>query len=189
MNESNQSDVTQLLVNWSRGDKEALDSLFPLVYEELRRLARNYLRRERPDHTLQPTALVNEAFMRMVDQQHVNWQNRTHFFAIAANMMRRILINHAEAHNAAKRGGSDRKVMLDEAMNVFAERDIDLLALDEALTRLGEFDKVQARIVELRFFGGLTNEEVAEVTDVSLATVKREWAMAKTWLLRELTRK
>lgn len=183
------SDVTKLLIEWSDGDKDALDSLFPLVYDELRKMARQYLRRERDDHTLQPTALVNEAFMRLVDQQHVNWQNRAHFFAIAANMMRRILINHAEAHRAAKRGGSERKVTLDEAMSVFAERDIDLLALDEALTRLSEFDKEQSRIVELRFFGGLTNEEVAEVTNVSLATVKREWATAKTWLLKELTRR
>jgi len=160
----------------------------PLVYDELRRIARRFLRRENVGHTLQPTALVHEAFIRLTEQQNVSWQNRAHFFAIAAKMMRRILVNHAEAKHAAKRGGADaQKVELDEALAVFKERNLDLLALDEALEKLGEFDERLCQIVEMKFFGGLTNEEVAEVLDISLASVKREWSTAKTWLLRELS--
>jgi RNA polymerase sigma-70 factor, ECF subfamily len=179
-------DVTTLLGELSEGKREALDELMPLVYAELRRMARRYLRRERPDHTLQATALVNEAYVRLVGQREVDWQNREHFFGIAAQMMRRILVNHAEAKHAEKRGGHDRKVSLDEALEFFAQREIDLIELDDALERLSARDIVQSRIVELKFFMGLTIEEIAEVTKTSPATVKREWNMAKTWLYSQL---
>jgi RNA polymerase sigma-70 factor, ECF subfamily len=180
--------ITQLLLDSKQGDKLALDELMPLVYGELRRLAESYLQRERPDHTLQATALVHEAYMRLVDQQAVNWRNRAQFFGLAATMMRRILINHAEARNAARRGGHQQKLALDDAISFFEAENVDLLDLDEALTRLTEMDQRQAQIVELRFFGGLTTDEVAEVLEVSPATVKREWLMAKTWLFRELSK-
>jgi RNA polymerase sigma factor (TIGR02999 family) len=180
--------VTQLLVEWSRGNQAALDELFPIVYEELRRLARAYLRHEAPGHTLQPTALVHEAYLRLVDQQSVNWQNRAQFFGLSAQMMRRILVNHAVSRRAAKRGGDARKVPLDEALDFFAERSVDLVALDQALKTLAAFDPRQSQIVELRFFGGLTIEETADVTGVSPATVKREWTAARLWLLREMAR-
>lgn len=182
------SSVTQLLAEWSAGNQAVLDRLFPLVYDELRRTARNYLRRENPGHAFQPTALVHEAFLRLTDQQHVEWQNRAHFFAIAAKMMRRVLVNHAESKHAEKRGGSQaQKVELDDALAFCEQRNIDLLALDEALNKLGNLDEQLCQIVEMKFFGGLTNEEAAEVLNLSLATVKREWATAKTWLLRELS--
>ena len=189
MNDKPQSEtITQLLTKWSDGDSKAWDELTPQVYDELRRIARNFLRRENVGHTLQPTALVNEAFIRLTEQQHVTWQNRAHFFAIAAKMMRRILVNHAEMKHAEKRGGREaQKVELDEALAFCEQRNIDLLALDEALKKLGEFDAQLCQIVEMKFFGGLTNEEVAEVLNISLATVKREWSTAKTWLLRELS--
>ena len=180
--------VTQLLVEWGRGNQAALDALFPIVYDELRRLARGYLRRESPAHTLQPTALVHEAYLRLVDQNSVAWQNRAQFFGLAAQMMRRILVNHALSRQAAKRGGDARRVPLDEAIEFFDARSLDLIALDEALKALHAFDPRQARIEELRFFGGLTIEETAEVTGVSPATVKREWTSAKLWLLREMAR-
>jgi RNA polymerase sigma factor (TIGR02999 family) len=179
-------DITQLLIAWNSGDRTARDELMPLVYDELRRLARAYLRRERPNHTLQPTALVHEAYLRLVDQSQVNWQNRSHFFGIAARLMRQILINHAEARHAAKRGGSAERLSL-SAVDRFADKqEIDMIALNEALKNLECVDPIQCHIVELRFFGGLTIEEVAEVTGVSPATVKREWSTARAWLRREL---
>ena len=180
--------LTQLLVAWSDGDREALDKLTPLVYEELRRLARRDMRRERPDHTLQTTALVNEAYLRLVDQRSVRWRGRTHFFAIAARLMRRVLIDHARANRRDKRGGGAVKVALDEATTAGRERAVELLALDEALTALGEIDERKSRIVELRFFGGLSVEEIAEVVGVSPDTVTREWRRARAWLHHEIQR-
>ncbi len=181
-----QHGVTQLLVAWSEGDKAALDELMPAVYDELRRLAQNYLSRERPGHTLQTTALVHEAYLRLVDQRSVNWQNRAQFFGIAAQMMRRILINHAKDRQAKKRQGYATKVSLDDAVSFFEKREVDLMALDEALNGLAALDPQQTQIVELRFFGGLTIEEVSEVLSISPATTKREWDSAKLWLRRQL---
>ena len=180
-------DVTQLLVSWSEGDPKALEALTPLVYDELRTLAGRYLRRERPDHTLQSTALVHEAYLRMVDQRQVRWQNRAHFFGVAAQIIRRILVDHARSHKAEKRGADAVKLSLDEAMAVPEERQVDLVALDDSLNSLASFDVQQGRIVELRFFGGLSIEETAAVLGVSPATVKRDWAMAKAWLYREIS--
>jgi len=185
---SSRSEVTQLLQQWTDGRQDALDRLLPQVYAELRRLASSYLRRERPNHTLQATALVHEAFLKLIDQRAVRWQNRAHFFGIAAQAMRRILVDHARAHAAGKRGAGDRQVSLDEALVVTAAPDVDLLALDEVLTRLATIDPQQSRVVELRFFGGLTMEETAEVMDISPATVGREWTLAKAWLYAELQR-
>ncbi len=177
-----------MLLAWNRGDQDARDRLMPFVYNELRRVARGYLRRERPDHTLQPTALVNEAYLRLIDQSQVNWQNRAHFFGIAARLMRQILINHAEARRAAKRGGEAERVSLNDADHFVVEHDVDLIALDEALKNLERLDPPQSRIVELRYFSGLTIEEIAEVMGISPATVKREWSTARAWLRRELSR-
>jgi RNA polymerase sigma factor (TIGR02999 family) len=189
MKESPPKDVTQMLVDCTRGHKEALDQLMPLVYEELHRLATRYLRRERPDHTLQPTALVHESYLRLIDQGRVNWQNRAHFVGIAATMMRRVLINHALSHRAGKRGGG-YTLSLDAAVDWAHEPEagstIDLLALDEALGRLAAMDYQQSRIVELRFFGALTVEETAEVLGISPVSVHRDWRMAKAWLHREI---
>ena len=168
-------------------DKEALDKLMPVVYDELRRQAARYLRREKAGHTLQTTALIHEAYVRLVDQHNVQWQNRAHFFGIAAQMMRRILVDHARGKRRAKRGGSDVKVSLADATMPVEERDLDVVALDEALTRLAEIDEQQSRVVELRFFSGLTVEETAEVMGISPATVKRDWSMAKAWLHREIS--
>ena len=182
------AEVTQLLQQWSNGQEQALDRLMPQIHDELRKLAASYLRRERPDHTLQPTALVNEAFLKLVDQRAAKWQNRAHFFGIAAQAMRRILVDHARAHSSGKRGGAFRKVPLDDANLVGSTTDVDLLALDEALTRLAVMDPQQSRVVELRFFGGLTMEETAEVMRISPATIGREWRMAKAWLSAELSR-
>lgn len=181
-------DVTQLLVNWSNGDKEALEDLTPLVYAELRRLANRYLRRERPDHTLQSTALVHEAYLRLIDSNNVQWQNRAHFFAVSAQLIRHILIDHARARQAEKRGSGGLKLSLDEAIATPGEKDMDLVALDDALKDLAKIDPEQSRIVELRFFAGLSIEETAEVVGVSPATVKREWTTAKAWLAREISR-
>jgi len=181
-------EVTQLLIRWSNGHREALTELTPLVYSELRRLANHYFRSERPDHTLQPTALVHEAYLRLVDQTSVRWENRAHFFGIAANLMRQILVNHALSHRAAKRGGTAVKLTLDDAVGVSKGQELDLAALDEALSRLATFDSRQGRIVELRFFGGLSIEETAEILRISPATVKREWTMAKAWLHCTLTK-
>lgn len=179
-------DVTQLLVNWSKGDKSALDQMTPILYDELRRLARHFLAAERPDHTLQPTALVHEAYIRLVDQRSVDWRNRAQFLGLAASMMRRILINHAQAHNAAKRQGSADLIALDEAMGAVAQPKLDLLSLNRSLDELTRLDPQQARVVELRYFGGLSIEETAEVIGVSPATVKREWATARLWLLQQM---
>ena len=167
-------------------ERQSLDSLLPLVYKELRRLAAGYLRREKPGQTLQPTALVHEAYMRLMKDRPDRWQNRAHFCAIAAHSMRQILIERARARGAAKRGGVRHRVTLDDALAAGEDRSIDLLALDEALERLAAIDPEQARLVELRFFGGLTVEETAEAMDISPATVKRHWTIAKAWLLREL---
>jgi RNA polymerase sigma-70 factor, ECF subfamily len=180
------ADVTRHLQEWSNGQEQALDRLVPQIHRELRRLAASYLRKERPDHTLQPTALVNEAFLKLIDQRAVKWQNRAHFFGIAAQAMRRILVDHARARAAGKRGDGVRNVPLDEAMTIGGTVNIDLLALDEALTRLAAIDPQQSRVVELRFFGGLTMEETAEVMHISPATVGREWRMAKAWLYAEI---
>src|SRR5262245_35090355 len=185
--ESSGSDVTELLQLWSEGRKDALDQLLPQIYAELRRLASSYLRRERPDHTLQATALVHEAFLKLVNQRTVRWQNRAHFFGIAAQAMRRILVDHARAHAAGKRGDGARRVSLDDAL-VLNMPNVDLLALDEALSRLEALDPQQSRIVELRFFGGLTMNETAEVLHISPATVGREWTLARAWLYAELQR-
>jgi RNA polymerase sigma factor (TIGR02999 family) len=186
--DSSRSEVTRLLKDWSDGRQDALDVLLPRIYAELRRLASSYLRRERSDHTLQATALVHEAFIRLVDQRAVRWQNRAHFFGIAAQAMRRILVDHARAHAADKRGSGERAVSLDEVVVMVGAPDVDLLALDEVLTRLAAIDPQQSRVVELRFFGGLTIEETAEVMDISPATVGREWTLAKAWLYAELSR-
>jgi RNA polymerase sigma factor (TIGR02999 family) len=188
MAEPSTHDVTRLLKAWSDGDQTALTELMPTVYAEIRKLARSYLRRERADHTLQATALVHEAYMRLVDQRAVRWQNRAHFFGIAAQIMRRILVDHARAQKADKRGSGETPVVLDEALEVAAGHRLDFVALDDALKALAELDPRQARIVELRFFGGLSIEETAEVTQLSPATIKREWAGARTWLRRELER-
>jgi len=179
--------VTELLRAWTAGEKAALDQLIPVVYDELRRQASRYLRRELPGHTLQTTALVNEAYMRLVDQKNVQWQNRAHFFGISAQLMRRILVDHARAKHRAKRGGADLRVTLDEATAVVRDREIDLVALDEALNRLAKIDLQQSRVVELRFFSGLNVEETAEALRVSPATVKRDWSVAKAWLYREIS--
>ncbi|MGH9900835.1 MAG: sigma-70 family RNA polymerase sigma factor [Pyrinomonadaceae bacterium] len=174
--------VTQLLIDWGRGDGRALDEMLPLVYDELRRLAGYYMSRERPGHTLQPTALVNEAYLRLIDQRRVDWKNRAQFFGVAAEMMRRILVNHARDRVAAKRGGGAERVSLSVAVNSFERPDMDLIALNDALDRLAEIDPAQSRIVELKFFGGLTIEEIAEVVGVSHATVERHWKFARAWL-------
>ena len=174
--------VTQLLVAWSDGDPTALNELVPLVNEELRRLARSYMRRERPGHTLQTSALVNEAYLRLVDQKQVHWQNRAHFLAIAAQLMRRILVDHARSHGRQKRGGEAQRMSLDATAIVSKESVVDLVAIDEALTKLAEFDPQKSRIVEMKFFGGLTNDEVAEYLNVSSRTIEREWRKAKAWL-------
>ncbi len=181
-------DFTTYVIGGSVSDKATLDALLPVVYEELHGLAQRFLRLERPDHTLQPTALVNEAYIRLSVQRHVNWVDRAQFFGVAAQMMRRILVNHAESRNAEKRGGLATRVTLNESVSWSGGRDLDLVELDDALTALGQLDPRQARVVELRFFAGLTIEETAEVLDISPATVKREWSMAKAWLRRELTR-
>jgi len=182
-------DVTQLLANWSQGDQSALEQLMPLVYGELHRLASAYLRRERPNHTLQSTALVHEAFLRMVNQQDVQWRNRAHFYGIAAQMIRRILVDYARSQHAEKRGSGAVKLELDEALAVAQESGLDLLSLSDALDRLAELDERQSRIVELRFFTGLSIEETAEVLQLSPASVKREWSSARAWLFRELSGK
>jgi RNA polymerase sigma factor (TIGR02999 family) len=181
--------ITQLLLTWNDGNPEALEKLMPLVYDELHRQAARFLRRERADHTLQTTALIHEAYLKLVAEREMNWESRTHFFAIAANIMRRILVDYARARNAEKRGGDYLKIPLEEAEAVAGkEKDIDLMALDEALTKLEKIDRRQARIVELRYFGDLTLEETAKALDVSRTTVADDWAMARAWLHRELTR-
>ena len=184
MAQPNEPDLTALLNEWSEGDRNALDQLMPLVYGELRKLAGSYLREERKDHTLQPTALVNEAYLRLTNQRNVTWQNRAHFFGIAAQMMRRILVDHARKRQAAKRDASAWKVATADLGD--ADHAPELLALDRALEELEQLDPQQAKVVELRFFAGLTVEETAEVTGISARTVKREWQTAKAWLRREI---
>lgn len=179
-------DVTAILVSWSEGRREALDELVPLIYDELHRIAARYLRQERAEHTLQPTALVHEAWLRLIDQQNVNWQNRAHFFGVSAELMRRILVDHARRKKAEKRGGGAATVVLDENIEWSARRDLDLVDLDDALEALAKLDPQQSKVVEMRFFGGLSVEETAEALGVSPTTVKREWRMARAWLLREL---
>lgn len=182
------ANITQLLVAWNDGDRAALDQLIPIVYAELRRQASRYLRQERPGHTLQTTALINEAYLRLVDQKSVQWQNRAQFFGIAAQLMRRILVDHARTKHRAKRGGSAIRVSLSEATAVTKDANQDLIEIDEALTRLAEIDEQQSKIVELRFFSGLNVEETAAALNISPATVKRDWSVAKAWLHREITR-
>ena len=179
-------DVTSLLVASSKGDQEALNQLLPLVYDELRRLADRYLHRERSDHTLQATALVHEAYLRLIDQR-VSWANRAHFFGVAAEMMRRILIDHARSRQAAKRGSGGIKISLDDVLELTDERAADLIALDDALKALAEFDPQKARVVELRFFGGLSIEETAAVMGLGTATITRQWRLARAWLYHELS--
>jgi RNA polymerase sigma-70 factor (ECF subfamily) len=180
-------EITQLLAEWSSGNQTALDKLYPLVYDELHRMARRYMNRERKGHTLQTTALINEAYVRLVDQKHVHWENRAHFFAISAKIMRRILIDHARLHAYAKRGGGVQKVSLDETALIADERASDLLLLDEALNRLAEMDPRRSQVVELRYFGGLNNDEIAGVLKISENTVTRDWNMARAWLYQELS--
>ncbi len=187
VNESHQ--ITEMLKNWGEGKEEALNSLMPLVYDELRRQASRFLRKERSGHTLQTTALINEAYLKLIDQSNVNWQNRSHFFAIASKAMRRILVDHARTRHREKRGGSAEDLPIDDALHIASpQRSIDIVALDEALERLALFDPRQVKIVELRYFSGLTNDETAAILGVSNATVRSDWSMAKAWLRQELSR-
>jgi RNA polymerase sigma factor (TIGR02999 family) len=187
LNSNQAADVTKLLLAWNKGDRGALDLLMPIVYDELRRLARRYMRSESPGHTLQATALVNDAYIRLVDQTRVNWQNRAQFFGVAAQIIRRILVNHARALHRLKRGGDALKVELDEG-NIATERaGMDIVALDDVLNRLANADPRKCQIIELRFFGGLSIEETAGALNISPATVKREWAFARSWLYKEMT--
>jgi len=179
-------EITQLLLAWSDGDQAALEKLTPLVYAELRRLAKGYMFGERPGHTLQTTALINEAYMRLIDWKNVRWQGRAHFFGVAAQVMRRILVDFARARHYAKRGGAAQQVSLDEAVTIHEDRSAELIALDEALKSLAEIDPRKSQVVELRFFGGLNAKETAEALKVSQRTVEREWNSARAWLYREL---
>ncbi|MEO7166678.1 MAG: sigma-70 family RNA polymerase sigma factor [Spartobacteria bacterium] len=178
--------VTQVLLEWNLKGSDAAERLMPLVYDELRRLARHYLQKERSDHTLQATGLVHEAYLRMVDQTSTTWQNRAQFFGVAAQIMRRVLVDHARAHQAVKRGGVREKLEFDESLAPADERTVDLVALDDALQDLVIFDPRKSRIVEMRFFGGLTMEEIGEVLSISPRTIRREWRVAKAWLRREI---
>jgi len=181
--------ITEMLRQWSGGKTEVMDDLLPLIYEELRRRAAAYLRRERPNHTLQPTALVHEAYLRLIDQRQDNWASRDHFFAIAAQAMRRILVDHARGRHRQKRGGSNEDLPLEDALLAAAdEASVDLIALDEAMKRLAKLDPQQERIVELRYFGGLSLDEAANALSISRATAARDWQVAKAWLHREMTR-
>lgn len=182
-----QHEITQLLAEWSDGNQSALDELYPLVYEELHRLARRYMSRERKGHTLQTTALINEAYVRLVDQRNVHWANRSHFFAISAQIMRRILIDHARRHAYAKRGGGAQQVSLEAVAIVANEKSAEIIRLDEALTTLAKMDPRRCHVVELRYFGGLSNEEIAGVLNVSENTVTRDWNLARAWLHQQLT--
>ncbi len=175
--------VTELLLEFSKGNQNVVNDIFPMIYDELKRLANNYLRNERGNHTLQPTALVHEAYLKLIDHTRINWQNRAHFLGMAATMMRQILIDHARKHRAGKRGGENENVPLEESIVIVAgEKSMDLIALDDALKDLEKFDEFKSRLVELRYFGGLSVEETAEVLNVSEVTVKRHWRMAKAWL-------
>jgi RNA polymerase sigma factor (TIGR02999 family) len=187
MTTPSQSEVTRYLLEWNRGDEAALQKLMPVVYDELKKLAKSYLRKERSDHTLQPTALVHEAFLRLIDQNSVQWQNRAHFFGVAAQMMRRILTNYAIARKTDKRGGKSQHLSLEDVTGLAEHRDLDLVLLDQALSDLESLDPRQSKIVELRFFSGLSIEETAEVLQISPATVKREWSTARVWLRRKMS--
>ena len=187
MSSTQAHDVTKLLISWSHGDNESGDLLVPLIYGELRRLARRHLAGERNEHTLQPTALVNEAYMRLADLKRVSWQDRAHFFALASKSMRRILVDHARKHQSLKRGGANQKISLDQAGDLALDQPPDLVALDEALSNLAAVDPRKALIVELRFFGGLTSTESAQVIGCSKVTIRRQWRLAKAWLRCELT--
>lgn len=180
-------EVSQLLRNWSAGDRQALDKLIPLVYQELRGLAHHYMRQERVGHTLQTTALINEAYMRLADYKRMRWQTRAHFFAVAAQVIRRILVEHARSRKYAKRGGGAQRVSLEEVAIVSRDRSAEVIAVDEALTELEAWDSRKCKIVELRFFGGLSIEETAEALKISTTTVEREWRSAKAWLYREIS--
>ena len=180
--------VTELLLRWSEGDVDAREQLVPLVYDELRRLARHYLAAQRNNHTLQSTALVHEAYLRLIEHKSVRWDNRVHFFAVAAQLMRRILVDHARMKHAQKRGGNCMTLQLDEEVASSGQREVNLVALDDALDSLAKLDKRQCRLVELRFFGGLSIDEASRALEISPATVKREWATARLWLLREMSR-
>jgi RNA polymerase sigma factor (TIGR02999 family) len=186
--DSQPQEVTQLLIDWSNGDQAALDRLMPLVYDELRKMAKRYMSRQNPGHTLQTTALINEAFLKLVGQQEKHWQNRAHFFGVAAQAMRHILVDYARSRQYEKRGGGSPVLPLDEALTVSQERASELVALDDALKELARFDVRKSKVVELRFFGGLSVEETAEVLKVSQVTVMRDWSMAKSWLHRELNK-
>ena len=186
---SSAHEVTQLLLDWSQGNEAAFERLIYLVDKELHRLAHHYMRRENRDHTLQTTALVNEAYLRLIDQRDVHWKNRAHFFALAAQLMRRILVDHARGRHSAKRGGCAFKMSLDEAMLIANERDVDLIALDEALDNLAAIDARKSKIVEARFFGGLSVEETAAALHISPVTVMRDWSLAKAWLYESLSKK
>lgn len=181
-------DVTKFLKKWNAGDRQAAERLFPLIYDELKKQARLFLLKERADHTLQPTALVHEAFLKLLEQREVEWQNRAHFFGVASTLMRRILVDHARAHDAGKRGGAAVRLSIDDVNIPAEERAADLLALDEALEKLAGFDERKAKIVEMKFFGGLNEEEIAEILNVTSRTVQRDWKTARLWLLRELSK-
>jgi len=187
MEETSPSEITQQLIAWSNGDESALERLIPVVYRELRRMADHYLRGERAEHSLQPTALVHEAYLRLIDQTKVEWHNRAHFFGVAAQMMRRILIDHAKAKHRLKRGGTATRVSLEDTSVITGERASELVALDEALLELAKIDERKSRIVELRYFGGLSVEETAQVLGISDKTVMRDWNLAKAWLYQQLT--
>lgn len=186
MNKPPPNEITERLIAWGAGDRAALDQLIPVVYQELRRMAGNYLRQENPGHTLQPTALVHEAWLRLIDQARVDWRNRAQFFGVAAQMMRRILVDHAKAKHREKRGGDAVKLSLDDAINLSRERAADLLALDDALDELTRVDERKSRVVELRYFGGFTVEEIAQILEVSPETVMRDWKLAKAWLYQQI---
>jgi RNA polymerase sigma factor (TIGR02999 family) len=187
MTKSSPKEITQLLLAWSHGEQAALDQLIPLVHDELHRIAKRYMCRERPGQTMQTTALVDEAYLRLVDSSRVHWQNRAHFFAIAAQLMRRILVDFARSRHNLKRGGRGEQVSLDEALVISPERGADIVALDDALNTLASLDARQSQVVELRFFGGLSINETAEALKVSEGTVRRDWSLAKAWLHRELS--
>lgn len=188
MSQAASQDITQLLLAWGNGDKEALDKLMPFVYEELRRLAGNFMRGQPSSHTLQTTALVNEAYLRLIDSSRVRWQNRTHFFAISAQLMRRVLVDFARAKRAEKRGGDNEMITFDDALPVSVEKEMELIELDEALDELARLNARQSRIVEMRYFGGMTEEEIGEALEISTRTVRRDWSVARAWLYRELSK-
>jgi RNA polymerase sigma-70 factor, ECF subfamily len=187
MNAESPNEITLLLHAWGQGDELALEQLMPLVYEELRKMAKQYMQSQRSDHTLQPTALIHEVYVKLAGQQEQNWKNRAHFFGVAAQAMRHILVDYVRHRSYQKRGGQTYRVELDESVIVSNERAAGLVELDEALTRLAEFDERKSRVVELKYFGGLSNEEIAEVLNVTTKTIIRDWQFARSWLLRELS--